>query len=518
MIYKSKGKTEFDGIERGDSLWVNSLRYEEGRTEFMETKDANQINNGDRFDVIVIGGGMAGMLTAYKLTRVGLKVVVLEADVVGNGISKNTTAKITSQHGLFYEKLLRMQGLERAKQYVKANENAIDEYESIIKEENIDCDFLRLNNYVYTLDHIEKMEKEKAAADKLGLSSILTAKVGLPFPVKTALCRENQAQFHPLKFLERLKQKVMVLEGTAVVAIHEDGKVETKRGTFHAEKIVITTHYPIINAPGYYFLKLSQERSYLLSLVDDDNPASLQVDGMYIDENKNGLTFRNYRDYLLLGGGNHRTGDKQIENYYGNLLRVAGEYYPTAAVVSIWSNQDCMTPDGIPYIGLYSKKYSNLYVATGFNMWGMSSSMVAADVITHMITNKQYEYSDVFNPRRNILKGAGKLAKDAKTIAVSFTKELLQLPGTKLKRIKRGQAGIVKIDGKRIGVYHDSKGTYYYVSTKCPHLGCSLEWNKNELTWDCPCHGSRFDYKGNLISNPASTATFMGCKRRDSNF
>lgn len=512
-LYEAKGKTEFLGMERGSSIWLETMEQEMQKGK--ENTEKSQ-SFPTKCDVLVIGAGMAGMLTAYKLYRQGIDVMIVDASVAGSGASKNTTAKITSQHGLFFDKLIRTKGVEQALQYVLANEHAIDDYEAIIQREQISCEFERKNNYVYTLENEKQIEKEKKAADSLRLDTLYNTNLKLPFQVKASIGRPNQAQFHPLKFIEGIKKLIPVWEHVAVYEIHEDGKVDTSEGICQANQVVMATHYPLMNVPGYYFLKLYQERSYLMCLEDFEATERLRLDGMYIDENSDGLTFRNYKDYLILGEGNHRSGKKNLKNYYGDLLRLAGEYFPTAAVVSTWSNQDCMTPDGIPYIGRYSKKYPNFYVATGFNMWGMSSSMVAANIISDMICGLRNESEDVFSPQRNLIAGTPKLVKSVAITSISLAKELLKIPEMKIGEIRRGDAGIVKIDGRRIGVYHDSNGTFYYVSTKCPHLGCSLEWNRNEGTWDCPCHGSRFDYKGNLISNPASTGTFIGCRRHKS--
>lgn len=238
---------------------------------------------------------------------------------------------------------------------------------------------------------------------------------------------------------------------------------------------------------------------------------------MYLDADPNGYTFRNYKNYLIVGSGGHRSGKYDPLDAYRKIEESTKKWYPELKTSYQWSNQDCMTPDGIPYIGTYSTSTPNIYVATGFNKWGMTSSMVSAMIIKDMICFGQSEYQKVFKPRRMMLSGSGKLLKDTGIITVSLLREHLRIPRDKLENIEQNHAGIVIHKGQKVGIYRDSNDEYHMVSTKCPHLGCSLEWNQNELTWDCPCHGSRFDYKGNIISNPATRGTLDACQLKKTN-
>ena len=510
-IWKEKESLEGHGTERGESLWVQKQYGYEGNSS---GNNRAPLQTDITTEVAVIGAGMAGILTAYLLQERGLEVVVLESKKAGSGITANTTAKITTQHGLIYHKLLMYKGEERAWEYATANQKALEKYESIINELEIDCDYEILPNYIYSLDDEMSIKKEAEAARKLGLAVALTTETALPFRVKAAMRTEHQAQFHPLKFLEGIAKKLTIYEDTKVTEVSNSGLITTDKGKVRAKSVVIATHYPFINAPGYYFLRLHQERQYVIALEGDDITASWKMDGMYRDVNKEGLSFRNYRDCLILGGSSHRTGARHASDAYAKLEEAANRWYPNARIKYAWSNQDCMTPDSVPYIGTYSLQTPDMYVATGFNRWGMSGAMVSAMAISDMITVGAYEYQKIFAPRRLMLSGSRKFLEDASITTINLLAEHIMLSGDSIKEIQRGSAGTVIKDGQKIGVYRDQDDKYYFISTKCPHLGCSLEWNQNELTWDCPCHGSRFDYQGKLINNPAMRDVFDAYVKR----
>jgi len=500
-IWKENGTFEQSGIELGESLWV--------RPGVSRPSLQGDITT----EIAVIGAGMAGILTAYLLQERGCQVVVLECKEAGSGITKNTTAKVTSQHGLIYHKLVTYKGEERAWEYAMANQKAVEKYEEIVSDLGIDCDFQILPNYIYTLDNEQRIKQEVEAARKLGLPAVMTKEVMLPFRVKAAARFEHQAQFHPLKFLDMIAKKLTIYENTRVTEVNNSGLITTDKGRVRAKSIVVATHYPFINVPGYYFFKMHQERQYVTALEGNDILTTGKLDGMYLDADPQGYSFRNYKDYLILGSGNHRTGKYKPLDAYAKLEEAAKRWYPNSHSRYAWSNQDCMTPDSIPYIGRYSAITPNIYVATGFNKWGMTSSMVSAMLITDMILVGKSEYQKVFYPRRLMMSGSKKFLEDAAIITISLLSEHLKVVRNSLNEIAPGKAGTIIKDGQKLGVYRDKKDKYYFVSTKCPHLGCSLEWNQNELSWDCPCHGSRFDYRGNLISNPAMRDVFDACQR-----
>ena len=413
----------------------------------------NSLRSDLKTDVLVIGGGMAGLLCAYKLTRAGVDCALVEADRIGGGITKNTTAKITSQHGLIYGKLIREFGADRARLYLEVNQRALEEYRALCR--TMDCDFEEKDAFVYSLGSREKLDRELNALERLGFGAEFQADIPLPFPTAGAVKFKDQAQFHPLKFISAIAGELRIFERTKVLELGP-GKAVTTGGTISADKLIIATHFPVLNKHGGYFLKLYQHRSYVLALKNAPD-----VQGMYLDEDEKGLSFRNYGGLLLLGGGSHRTGRQG--GSWTELERFARHGYPDARPAARWAAQDCMTLDGVPYIGPYSKRTRGLYVATGFNKWGMTSSMAAAEVLTDLILDRKNPCTELFSPSRTML---------------------------------RPQLAVNALES--------SLGLLTPTVPRCPHMGCALKYNAAEHSWDCPCHGSRFGEGGTLIDNPAT--------------
>lgn len=475
------------------------------KKERKKIPDTNVIP-GQNADVIIVGAGLAGILTAWLLKEKGIRPLVLEAETIGSGQTGNTTAKVTSQHGLIYDRLIRSVGLSRALQYAQANEWAVGNYARLIKERGIDCDWRQTEACLYTIRDEHSLEREEKAACKLGLSVELKGKTELPFPVKAALFQKDQGQFMPLAFLDSLAEEVPVLQHTAVTNV-EAGTVYTSRGNFTAEHIVMADHFPFRNHPGYYFLRMHQERSYVVAFAQ-----AQQMNNMYLGIDREGLSFRSYRDMILLGGGGHRTGVAPAQNPYELLRARARDFWPNAAECAHWSAQDGKTLDGIPYIGRFSSRFSNQYVATGFGKWGMTNSMVAARLIADAIAGEANPWKDAFSPQRFTPKASvgpflSQTALSVKNIAL----RLFYMPQEAAEQIKKGEGAIVMYHGQKAGVYKDETGKLFAVSVKCPHLGCRLQWNQAERSWDCPCHGSRFDHTGKKIDNPAQTDLISPC-------
>lgn len=452
-----------------------------------------------KVEAAVIGAGMAGILTAYLLKNQGIQVIVLEADRIASGQTKNTTAKITSQHGMVYHRLMTKAGKQRAKLYADANEAAILEYEKIVRTENIQCHFEKLPSYLYTTDPArrEELRKEGEAAKALGISARFTQTEELPFKTEGAVCFENQAQFHPLEFIRALTEKVPVYEKTRVLRVRKH-RIETDRGIITADHIVFATHYPFVNFPGFFFVRLHQERSYCLGIT-----GTKKLEGMYYGIDKGGLSLKWAEDVLLLGGGSHRTGKNRTGNEYQQLKTAARQYFPHSKVIASWSAQDCISHDHIPFMGKYSVFRPYWHVATGFKKWGMTSSMVSAMIIRDRICGLKNPYETLFKPQRCIIRASTKLLlTDLWESSKGLTEGFLHLP-LMAESLTKGQGKIVRIGLKKYACYKDQTGTLHKISPKCPHLGCELKWNPEEQSWDCPCHGSRFDYDGNLIDNPA---------------
>jgi len=448
-------------------------------------------------DVLIIGGGMAGLLSAYMLKKKGIEYTLIDSGHIAGGVTQNTTAKITSQHHLIYQRIHKSFGQEYTREYAAANENAIKMYKAIVDDENISCHFESIPAYLYSTFGNQSLKEEYHAAQRAGIKCKLTRQTALPFTIKSALKFENQAQFNPLEFIAHISKNLNIYENTTALAVDKH-TVLTSRGTIHADQIILTTHFPFINFPGYYFIRMHQERSYVVALE-----GVKRLDGAYLGIDGGRYSFRSYNDCILLGGSSHRTGKNEQGRKYTELLQAASHFYPRSQSFWQWSAQDCMTHDGIPYIGKFSSKIPNLYVATGFNKWGMSSSMAAAMILSDEISGKRSPYL-VFNPQRSNLSPSFKgLATDTVASASGLIKQNLKIPSKKLKDIPMGHGGIIQHQGRKTGVYKSPEGKAFLVSTKCPHLGCELTWNPDELSWDCPCHGSRFDYKGKKINNPA---------------
>ncbi len=410
---------------------------------------------GDRkTDVLIIGGGIAGLLLAYELQKAGVEYMLVEASEICSGITKNTTAKITSQHGLCYTKLAKRLG-DGAGLYLRANQEALEEFRNIARR--VPCDFQEKDAFVYTLSSPEKIRQEAENLRKLGFPAKIVQELPLPLPIQSALCFPKQAQFHPLKFAAGIAPGLHIYTHTKALEFLNDGHlIQTNRGRISAKKVVVATHFPMNNKHGGYFLKLYQDRSYVLALENAPD-----MEGMYIDESPQGYSFRNIGNLLLLGGGGHRTG--KSGGGWRDLEAFARKEFPGAAVQARWAAQDCMSLDGAPYIGPYSRHTPDFFVATGFNKWGMTSSMAAALLLMDLVQGKENPYAPVFSPSRSILHPQ---------LFVNTWEAL-----SSLLRLKR---------------------------PRCPHMGCALQWNSAEQTWDCPCHGSRFDAQGRLIDNPAT--------------
>lgn len=424
----------------------------------------NPLSGDCTTEIAVIGGGMAGILTAYYLHKKGKQVMVLEANRVGSGQTSGTTAKITSQHNLIYEKLIQHVGMTQAGQYAAANQTAVREFKNLIQQNSIFCAYEELPSYLYSTTVSEPLRREADAARKLGIAADFVSETELPFSIRGAVRFDNQAQFHPMEFLQHLSMPLTIYEKTTVMSVNGN-KLRTNHGTVTAESIVFACHYPFINVPGFYFTRLYQKRSYVLALR-----RAPRINGMYLGIEKEGLSFRQAEEYLLIGGRGHRTGEIPAANPYKSLQAAASHLFPEAKTAAHWSAQDCMSVDSIPYIGQFASSKPDWYVATGFNKWGMSSSMVSAMILSDLICGRDNPYKEVFSPRRFHLKAA---ARDG----------VVHL-GESVKGLTLGAAN---------------------PSARCPHLGCKLSWNPAEHTWECPCHGSRFHHSGELLSGPAQT-------------
>ncbi len=410
-------------------------------------------NEDIKTDVLIIGGGIAGVLCAYMLKNAGVDCALVEADRICRGNTQNTTAKITYQHGLIYDKMIKRFGVEYSRKYLEAQFEAMKKYHELCR--SVECDYGQKDSIVYSLKDREIIEREVEALNRLGARAVFCDSTELPFSVPGAVRVGKQAQFDPLKFIFSIAKGLPIYENTKVLELRPD-VIITNRGRIKAKKIIVATHFPIINKHGLYFIKMYQHRSYVLAL---ENAQTLN--GMYVDEDEKGLSFRSHGGLLLLGGGSHRTGKKG--GNWRELEKFAALHYPNNREVARWSAQDCMTLDSIPYIGRYSNRTRDIYVTTGFNKWGMTSSMAAAMILSDLIQGKKNEYAEVFSPSRSILRP-----------------QLI------------------------VNAFESAVGLLTPTVPRCPHLGCALKYNRQEHSWDCSCHGSRFSERGRLIDGPAT--------------
>lgn len=505
------------------SLWMDSVK--ENRKKYEQLKE-NKVT-----DVCIIGGGLTGLTTAYYLTKAGKKVIVLEKNKICGSTSGNTTAKITSQHGLFYHYLLQSVGKKEAKQYLEANEKAIQNIANIIEEEQVSCDFEWQDAYVFTQkqEEVEKIKKEVEALEYLDFQSEFVETIPVPIKEKQkeiqdyhidiqkkvlgAIKFKKQAQFNPCLYAQGLASKIeerngQIFEDSKVIEIKKENnnyEILTEEGKVEAKTVVIASHYPIINAPGFYFMKMYQVTSYLIA-VETKQPL---FEGMYINSEDPTISLRcakwGEKRLLLVGGMDHKTGAKiDLQNSYRRLEEVAKQLYPDSKVVFYWNTEDCIPLDKIPYIGEFSNLWPNVYVGTGYKKWGMTSSNVAANIIVDKILGKENPYEEVFKSTRlKPIKNYEELGNMLKEVGYSAIINKLEKIEEYVKDVKQKEGKIVEIEGKKVGVYRDEKGKVYAVKPYCTHLGCELSWNNLERTWDCPCHGSRFDYQGKNLYDPA---------------
>lgn len=489
-----------------NSFWIKNFK----------NKTYPTLNENLDVDVCIIGGGITGISCGYYLSKNNLKVCILEKDKVMEKTSGHTTAKITSGHGLIYKYLYDSYGKDTAKKYLNSNQEAITNIKNIIDTENIDCDFEFQNNYIYTTDanSVKKIKDEIKVLEKLDYTARFLDKINLPIKdVKGAIEFHHQAQFNPIKYTEGLSEYItnhngQIFEHSKVLKLKKIGNkynVYANNKIVTAQYVIIATRYPIINFPGFHFIKIYSEASYLIA-VETSSPL---FKGMYIDDNAPSHSFKtaihNGKRILLVGGFNHKRGAKiDVTNSYNYLEEKAKELYPDAKVLYKWNTHDSVSLDKIPYIGEFSTFYPNVYVATGFKKWGMTTSNVAANIITDKIIGNKNEYEDIYTPLRlRPIKNRKEFCNMLKETSHSLIFNKLDLPAATPKDINPGEGKIVNDNGLKIGIYKDEEGNQYKVIPKCMHLGCELSWNALDKTWDCPCHGSRYTYEGKLIYGPS---------------
>ena len=502
-MYNTQQSNINELLHTSSSYWIASTKV----------TDYPILNDDIDVDIAIIGGGMVGITCGLLLKREGYKVAIIEADRIIQGTTGHTTAKITSQHDLIYSKIKKQMGEEKSQQYADANESAINMIEQLIKEKNINCDFERLPAYVYTQsdEYVQKIVDEAETAASLGIKASYLNEIPLPFPVKAALRFDNQAQFHPRKYLLALAQEIPgggshIFEQTRAIDIQEGDTctvITNRKNKVTASKVIIASHFPFYDKQGLYFTRIYPEMSYVLGVkIKEQFPK-----GMFINAENPGRSLRSQKfesgELILVGGDHHKTGQGgDTLKHYENLKNFAENTFEVQDILYRWSTHDCMTLDGVPYVGHLTSNTPNIYVATGFGKWGMTNSTVSAIIIKDLIVKGESPWEPVYDPSR-FTPGASIsnfVVENANVAKMFITGKLQSFPDD--TEINNGEAKVIEVEGQRVGAYRDEKGILHIVDTTCTHLGCELQWNNAENSWDCPCHGSRFTYEGDIIKGP----------------
>lgn len=469
-------------------------------------------------DVVVVGAGITGITTAYLLTKAGKKVALLESGRPLHGTTGHTTAKITAQHDLIYAELLDHFGEEKTRLYYEANREAGDFIRRIVQEKEINCGWSDQDAVLYaqTDQGLDRIKKEYEAYRKLAIQGDFVHSAPLPFPVQGALVMHGQAQFHPIPYLTRLLEEIvqagsLVFENTTVVGVDEGEiqTVKTQNGRqIRCRDVVSASHFPFADRKGMYFARMHAERSYVLAIeLAGDYPG-----GMYLNVDSPVRSIRSVPSLaegvpavLLIGGEGHRAGQSApTMKHYEALEAFAQQWYGKANILYRWSTQDLVTLDKVPYVGLATKSHPHLFVATGYRKWGMTNGTAAALLLADLVLGNENRYAELFDPSRfeadPMLKH---FVADNANVAKELVTGKLERAGTKPEELERGEGGAVTVAGKQAGAYRDPEGVMHVVDTTCTHMGCETKWNDGDRTWDCPCHGSRFTYTGEVLEGPA---------------
>jgi glycine/D-amino acid oxidase-like deaminating enzyme/nitrite reductase/ring-hydroxylating ferredoxin subunit len=465
-------------------------------------------------DVAIVGAGIAGVTAATLLKRAGKTVAVIESKQVATGVSGHTTAKITSLHKLIYADLIDQLGEDKARLYAESNQAAIERMAQLIQEEQIDCDFSRQSAYTFadSPEHLGQIEAEVEAATQLGLPVSLVQETSLPFPISGAVKLDNQAQFHVRKYLLHLAQNIpgngsYLFDNTRVETVDEDSpcQVKTTKGVLKAKDVIVTTNLPILDQ-GLFFAKSYPKRSYIVAASIDPAKAP---DGMFISvgEHYRSLRTTPYKDgvLLMIGGESHKTGTvTQTEDRYLRLEDYGRTHFGIDTFEYRWSTQDMVSFDNLPYIGRLTPANNHIYVATGFSLWGMTKSTLSAMILSDLILGRSNLWADLYDATRPTPFLSETSIQENLDVGKHWIGDRLKgLDDSSFAEVSKGEGKLLTIDGNQIAAYRDKNGSIHAVSAVCPHLGCIVEWNSAEKSWDCPCHGSRFSCDGEILHAPA---------------
>jgi len=461
-------------------------------------------------DVVVIGGGIVGITTAVLLQDAGVRTVLLEANRVACGVSGFTTAKVSSQHGFVYDRVRSRFGREGARAYGAANQAALEWMAARVEHDGIECDWRRRPSYAYLSEGSDpgKAEREVAAAVEAGLPASLAETTGLPYPVAAAVRFEEQAEFHVRKYLLALAAgltEVYERSHAVDVDVDEHCAVKTPGGRVTADRVVVATHYPFLDR-ALAFPRVHPQRSYALLCSISGAPPP----GMYISADSPTRSIRAVpvggEERLLVGGEGHRPGaGGDTEERYGALERFAREHWDVRSVDYRWSSQDNTTVDTVPYVGRLTPRTDRMLMATGFAKWGMTGGTAAALVLSEQLLGRESPWASLFDPNRfKPRAAAARFVEENVKVGLHFVGDRLTKRGTRpIEELEPGEGDIVRHAGEKVAGHRRDDGTLVAVSPICTHLGCQVNWNTAERSWDCPCHGSRFSPEGDVLQGPA---------------
>ena len=468
-------------------------------------------------EVAVVGGGIAGLSTAWELVQQGRKVAVLEADRLAAGVTGHTTAKLTALHTLTYEHLRRTRGPTGARLYADSQSAAIRHAAEIVDELGIDCDWEEAAACTYGEQPrlVGKLQAEAEAAREAGLAADFVTETELPFRVAGAVRVTDQVQFHPRKYLLALVEDLRrrgcaVYERTRVVGLTESEPcvLATDAGvSVRADEVVIATHYPVFDR-ALLFTRLSPRRELVVAGTIDEDRAPR---GMYITPEQNTRSVRSapYRDgqRLLIVTGEHFTpGTADAEERFTRLSAWAEDRFPGFAISHRWATQDNDATDSVPLVGPLWLGSRHTYVATGFGGWGLSGGIMAGRLLSDLINGRKVAWAGLYDPRRlvSVVREGASFLKHQAHVARHFVGDRLPaMTGPPTADIPRGGGAVVRVGGRQCAVHRDENGQLQAVSARCTHLGCLVAFNRAEQAWECPCHGSRFAPDGQILQGPA---------------
>lgn len=477
------------------SLWLTAL----------PTTPRPPLTGTHTFDVAVVGGGITGLTTALLLKRRGLRVVVLEAARVASGASGNNTAKVTALQSTVYSQITRTHGTAAATDYATASQSAVAQVADLVQLEEIDCDLRRAPaiTYARTESEVPAVQDELRAAALAGLPVRASVDADLPFEVYAAIRLDDQLALHPVKYLQGLAAAIdgdgsKVYEHSRVLDL-TGNRLSTSDGSVSAPHIVVATHYPLFDR-GLYFPRLEINRSYCIAARLSSTPPGT----MAISAGSPSWSTTAHGDQLIVSGAGHATG-KPVDEPYRKLEEFARAHWPVAAVTHRWSAQDPVSYDHLPLIGTYTPGSGSVFTATGFMKWGLTSGTFAGTLLADLVTGKPHELANRFSPHRVSLKSLPQLARKNAEVAVEMVGDrVMPADATSSEGLPVDSAHVIRDGLGKTGVYRDPSGELHAVSLRCTHLGCLVRFNAAERTWDCPCHGSRFDVDGAVLEGPAS--------------